>query len=70
MHPESTVPPTHEEIASCAYLIWHLEGRPEGRALEHWLQAEGQLIAAHHHEQWAPPGGAERSASEPEKPAY
>ena len=23
-----------------AYLIWEREGRPEGRALEHWLVAE------------------------------
>jgi hypothetical protein len=39
-------PVTREEIALYAYYIWEKEGRPEGRALEHWLQAELQLRAA------------------------
>jgi len=39
-------PVTCEEIALYAYYIWEKEGRPEGRALEHWLQAELQLRAA------------------------
>jgi hypothetical protein len=38
-------PPTHEEIAVCARRIYETEGRPEGHATEHWLQAEAQLIA-------------------------
>lgn len=38
-------PVTHEEIARCAYYIWESEGRPEGRDVEHWLQAELQLQA-------------------------
>lgn len=38
-------PPAHEEIAACARQIYEAEGRPEGKALEHWLQAEKQLIA-------------------------
>lgn len=25
--------------------IWEEEGRPEGRALEHWLRAENELSA-------------------------
>jgi hypothetical protein len=37
--------PTHEEIAICARRIYETEGFPEGKALEHWLQAEAQLIA-------------------------
>lgn len=37
--------PTHEEIAACAHQIYESEGRPEGKAMEHWLQAEAQLIA-------------------------
>jgi hypothetical protein len=41
---------THDEIAVCAYFIWEQEGKPEGRALDHWLQAELQLTAAHWHE--------------------
>jgi len=37
--------PTHDEIAACARRIYETEGRPEGKAMEHWLQAEAQLIA-------------------------
>ena len=31
------------EIARGAYLLWEAAGRPEGRALEHWLEAEARL---------------------------
>jgi hypothetical protein len=31
---------TNEEIAALAYSIWEQEGSPEGRDVEHWLQAE------------------------------
>ncbi len=49
--------PTPDEIAFCAYLIWEREGRPAGRAKEHWLQAETQLMATRAHEGWtAEPG--------------
>ncbi|MFZ2641789.1 MAG: DUF2934 domain-containing protein [Verrucomicrobiia bacterium] len=34
-----------EDIAACAYLIWEKEGKPHGRAAEHWLQAEALLRA-------------------------
>jgi hypothetical protein len=44
--------PTAEEIAHCAYLIWEREGRPVGRAKEHWLQAETQLLATRAHDEW------------------
>ena len=37
--------PTHDEIAACARRIYEIEGRPEGKAMEHWLQAEAQLVA-------------------------
>lgn len=37
--------PSSEEIAATAYGIWEQEGRPEGRDLQHWLQAEAQLRA-------------------------
>jgi Protein of unknown function (DUF2934) len=26
-----------------AYLIWEREGRPEGREVDHWLAAEGEI---------------------------
>jgi len=38
-------PVTRDQIAMCAYYIWEAEGRPEGRAVKHWLQAELQLWA-------------------------
>ena len=41
---ESRSEPTHHEIAVCAYCIWEQEGRPEGGASDHWLQAELQLV--------------------------
>ncbi len=39
------IPLTHDEIAARAQRIYDLAGRPEGKAEEHWLQAESQLIA-------------------------
>ena len=42
--------PTAEQIAACAYLIWIKEGRPQGQDVAHWLQAEKQLLAVHHHD--------------------
>jgi hypothetical protein len=43
--PANVTPLTREQIALCAYHIWQVEGHPEGRAVEHWLQAEVQLSA-------------------------
>ena len=31
---------TEEQIRERAYLIWEQEGRPEGKALEHYLRAK------------------------------
>lgn len=42
--------PTKDEIALCAYLIWEEEGRPPGKATEHWQQANAQLILARLHD--------------------
>ena len=33
------------EIASRAYTIWEIEGRPAGRELDHWLRAESEVQA-------------------------
>jgi hypothetical protein len=42
-----TVPPrapvTHEAIAARAHALWEQAGRPNGRDLEFWVQAEQQL---------------------------
>jgi hypothetical protein len=37
--------PSPNEIARCAYLIWEREGRPTGREMQHWFEAEAQLRA-------------------------
>jgi DUF2934 family protein len=34
-----------DAIRERAYGIWEREGRPHGRELEHWLQAESELTA-------------------------
>lgn len=39
-HPQ---PPTREQIAALAQAIWIDRGRPEGRDVDHWLEAERQL---------------------------
>jgi hypothetical protein len=33
-------------ISERAYAIWENEGRPDGKALNHWLQAERELELA------------------------
>ncbi len=42
--------PSNEEIAAAAHLIWEKEGRPNGRDLQDWLEAEAQLLADRQHE--------------------
>jgi hypothetical protein len=37
---------THERIARRAYELYEQRGRQEGRDLEDWLNAEGQLVGA------------------------
>ena len=41
---ETQAKQVREHIERCAYLIWEQEGRPVGRALEHWVQAEAELL--------------------------
>ena len=33
-----------ERVRSKAYEIWEHEGKPDGRALDHWLKAERQML--------------------------
>jgi hypothetical protein len=35
--------PSRDDISKRALEIWEEEGRPEGRALEHWTRAEKEL---------------------------
>lgn len=37
---------SHAEIAQLAYLKWESEGYPEGRSVQHWLDAERLLKTA------------------------
>lgn len=37
--------PDKFQIADRSYFIWEKEGRPEGKALEHWLRAQEELAA-------------------------
>lgn len=39
---------TSEDIARRAYGIWEMAGHPQGKAVDHWLQAEIELAAAEH----------------------
>ena len=40
------VKPTTDHVARLAYLFWEQEGRPQGREVEHWLQAKSILTVA------------------------
>ena len=42
--------PTHEEIALHAFLLWEREGRPDGRSMNYWLEAEAQLRQTREHQ--------------------
>lgn len=35
---------SEETIRMRAYLIWEREGRPHGRDIDHWLQAQVELL--------------------------
>jgi hypothetical protein len=37
--------PSPDEVARRAYFTYVNEGAPQGRAVQHWLEAETQLIA-------------------------
>lgn len=44
LDPDDDHPDSHEDrIRERAHSIWELEGRPEGRAGEHWYRAEEEL---------------------------
>jgi hypothetical protein len=38
----------HEQIAYRAHEIWDAAGRPAGRDLDNWLQAENELLWQRH----------------------
>jgi hypothetical protein len=56
---KSSHKPSHNEIAQRAYDIFVERGRPEGRDLDHWLEAEAQLT----HVQQTPAGSSRSTRS-------
>ena len=38
--------PKHDEIAALAHQIWEKNGRPAGRDVQFWLQAEQSLLSS------------------------
>lgn len=42
--PESRLSPDHETITKRAYELYQQEGCIDGRALDHWLEAERQIL--------------------------
>jgi hypothetical protein len=42
--PSSTRPVTPEQITKRAYEIWNERGRPSGCDLDHWVEAERELL--------------------------
>jgi hypothetical protein len=65
---------TRESIQERSYLIWEREGRPFGRHIEHWAQAEAELLVecggewqAVHAVRAPAPALALTSASKPKK---
>ena len=48
----------HDRIQRRAYALWEQEGRPDGRAAEHWLRAEAEVAGVHSGDQTPPGTGA------------
>ena len=42
---EAADPKLRARIEERAYSLWESDGRPEGRALDYWLQAEQEILA-------------------------
>ena len=57
--------PKHEEIAALAHQIWENNGRPAGRDVQFWLQAEQSLLSSVN----APPPTQAPGARVPGSPA-
>jgi hypothetical protein len=54
----------HKQVEERAYALWESQGRPHGRDLDHWRQAESDLMAANSAELAPkPPGPAAASAA-------
>jgi hypothetical protein len=58
MNPDSSI--REDQIAQRAYELWERDGRPDGKATDHWLQAEAMLRSSQ-------PAGAPARTSETPK---
>lgn len=61
----SSPSPQPQEIERRARSIWEEEGRPEGRAFEHWLAAERELRANHSNGTTSSKNGYKEKAHKP-----
>jgi hypothetical protein len=41
---DATDPELRRRIEERAYALWEADGRPDGRALDYWLQAEQEIV--------------------------
>ncbi len=53
----------HDEISKLAYELYEKSGRPEGRDLENWCEAE-RIVMARHEEKEKAGKGTDASASQ------
>ncbi len=63
---ETTNPDVFERVRSVAHQMWEDEGRPEGRAEQHWLAAEAIIKAQIEAAEAEPPAWLQPAASAPE----
>jgi Protein of unknown function (DUF2934) len=45
-HSETKRVPSEDEVRERAHVIWLAEGKPEGREVDHWMQARRELERA------------------------
>lgn len=67
--PQTGTERSQDEVPRRAYQLWEGAGRPSGRDLEHWLQAEAELLRASqpHHADFGTSDSDPARAIEPAK---
>jgi hypothetical protein len=45
-HVQHIPPPSRDEVARRAYFLYQNEGCPQGRDVQHWLEAEAEMVNA------------------------
>jgi hypothetical protein len=59
----------HQAIATQAYHLWKQEGCPDGRSMEHWLNAEQTVLSKDEPVEMAKPAKKAKTAPAKAKPA-